>query len=105
MRWEREELGKKTGCVLSADLLPGLATRGLLMRKKNAGKNSVIFFLIIPFKKYIYFQEYAQSPAACLSLKISTFKAGLGRALHSRPALLTLRYSEIGALLCDASGW
>lgn len=53
----------------------------------------------------MHFQEYSQSPAACLSPKISTFKAGLGRALHSRPALLTLRYSEIAALLCDASGW
>lgn len=35
----REELGKKTGCVLIADLLPGLATRGLLMREKNVEKN------------------------------------------------------------------
>lgn len=45
----REELGKKTGCVLIADLLPGLATRGLLMREKNVEKKkknsvSTLFF-------------------------------------------------------------
>lgn len=34
----REELGKKTGCVLIADLLPGLATKALLMREKNVEK-------------------------------------------------------------------
>lgn len=37
----REELGKKTGCVLITDLLPRSATRGLLMREKNVEKKKI----------------------------------------------------------------
>lgn len=65
MRWEREELGKKTGCVLSADLLPGLATRGLLMREKNAGITVSFFIEIILFQK-IYIFPGIRPVTSCL---------------------------------------
>lgn len=105
---EREKLGKKLYvcvCVLGVDLLPGLVKRELLIwvKKVNLKTGLTNFFLkLIPlFKKYI-FPGTRQSPAACLSPKFPLLKAGLEHALHSRHALLTLRYSQIPMLLCDA---